>query len=213
MNIVILQGRIVDEIMVKDMGEFKTCNFTIAVRQNFKNRNGEYGTDFIQCQASNQQALFLQQYFHKGDPINIEGSWRVRVYDKEDGTRTWFNTCVVRSISFALTQRRDNSIDSGNGSNTAYNQNTNYSQNNNYNQNTNQNYNQNRQPVNDKPVYQEPRTNVIPGKMSSWQQPVTQNTDVSKDIGNQPAEENYIPQAFDIPMDDEFLPNEDGFLF
>lgn len=185
MNIVILQGRIVDDIEIKDYQSFKVCNFTIAVKRSYKNRNGEYDTDFIQCQTTNQQALFLKQYFHKGDPISIEGSWQVRTYDR-DGVRSWFNTCVVKNISFALTQKSNNPTDLGNGSNT-------------YNQT--QNYNQT-------PVYQEPKTNVIPGKMSSWQQPITQN----KDVNNQ-TNKNHIPQAFDIPMDDEFLPSDDGFLF
>lgn len=200
MNVVILQGRLTEDPIIRDYGTFKTAEFTIAVRRDYKNKTtGEYDTDFIKCKST-RSADYIRQYFHKGEALTVYGKWRIDVYDK-DGSRNWYNYCDVSNVAFALTNRPKE--------NQGYNQpvnNQNYSQNN-YNQNT---VSQNKT----EPIFQEPTTNIIPNRMnsaSSWQKPIEQKDPFTS---TQPAEpqRDIIPQAFDVPMDDEFLPT-DGFLF
>ena len=62
-NFITITGNICNDLEVKTSGETKILNFTVAVRRKFKNKNGEYETDFIRCVAFNKQCDFLTSYF------------------------------------------------------------------------------------------------------------------------------------------------------
>ena len=56
-------------------------NFRIAVDRRFKSQDGERKADFITIVCWRQQAEFVAKYFHKGDPIGVEGSIQTRDYE------------------------------------------------------------------------------------------------------------------------------------
>ena len=100
MNNIIITGNICHDLEVKTSGETKILNFTVAVRRKFKNKNGEFETDFIRCVAFNKQAEFITNYFKKGSPILIQGNLQTNTYETESGEkRTSFNV-VVENINF-----------------------------------------------------------------------------------------------------------------
>lgn len=96
MNKIILNGRLTRDpnLKVSDTGS-EFCNFSIAVNRRFKDKNGEYGVDFFDCTAFGKSGVFVNQYFHKGDGITVEGRMESRKYvDRDGNNRTaWSVTC------------------------------------------------------------------------------------------------------------------------
>ena len=86
MNNVSLVGSLTRDIEVKSSQSGNSfCNFTVAVNRNFKNANGEYESDFINCVAFKGTADFMNQYMHKGMQIEVTGNIRTRNYDNDQG--------------------------------------------------------------------------------------------------------------------------------
>ena len=50
------------------------CRFSVACQRRFKNAQGQYDADFINCLAWRQTAEFVQRYFIKGNKIGLTGS-------------------------------------------------------------------------------------------------------------------------------------------
>ena len=101
MNKAILVGRLTKDPELKTTASgVNVCSFTIAVNRRFKNSEGGYDADFINCVAWRQQAEFISKYFSKGRMVGICGSIQTRNYDREDGQRVYVTEVVVDEVSF-----------------------------------------------------------------------------------------------------------------
>lgn len=99
MNRLIISGNICNELEVKESGETKILNFTVAVKRKFKDKEGNYPTDFIRCVAFNKSSEFIKSYFAKGSPILVEGNLQSNTYEKDGEKRTTYNL-VVENVDF-----------------------------------------------------------------------------------------------------------------
>ena len=72
MNQIILVGRIVKDLEIKDE-EKKFAKLILAVNRNFKNTDGVYETDFIPCILFNGIAENAINYCKKNDIVGIKG--------------------------------------------------------------------------------------------------------------------------------------------
>lgn len=100
MNKVILVGRLVAEPEPKNFNDgTEYCNFKLAVDRDYKDKDGNRPCDFIKCKVTRARAKFLAAYFHKGDGVGIQGSWRVDVSGDGDD-RKYFEYCDVDNIEF-----------------------------------------------------------------------------------------------------------------
>lgn len=107
MNKVILQGRMVKDADVKYSNDNKAmCRFTIAVQRTFKNKEGKYDADFINCVAFSGVAEAIEKWFSKGKAITVEGEWRTGSYEK-DGAKVYTNECSVSRWEFPLENKGD----------------------------------------------------------------------------------------------------------
>lgn len=104
-NFALLTGRLTHapELRQNQNGRAFLSN-SIAVTRNYKNKNGEFETDFVNFIASGATAEFIAKYFQKGSPITISGGLHqspTRVYD-ENGQPKNFTTLsvVVEQASF-----------------------------------------------------------------------------------------------------------------
>lgn len=89
MNKVILIGNLTADPELTELNNgTKMCRFTLAVNRDYKNANGQYDTDFINCQAWRGTAENLVKYMRKGRKIAVTGSIQVRSYEKDDEKRT-----------------------------------------------------------------------------------------------------------------------------
>jgi len=86
------------------------CRFSIACQRRFKNANGTYDADFINCLAWRQTAEFVQRHFIKGNKIGLVGSIQTGSYTAQDGTKRYTTEVVVDNVEFVAPRS-----DSGNG--------------------------------------------------------------------------------------------------
>ena len=84
-NTVMLVGRLVrdPEIKESESGK-KSTRICVAVNRSFKNPDGVYETDFIDCTLWDGLATNLSEYCTKGDTIGVRGRLQVSHYEKDD---------------------------------------------------------------------------------------------------------------------------------
>lgn len=74
LNQVILVGRLAKELELKESENGKKyLNITLAVPRSFRNADGEYETDFIDCISFGSVAETTSEWVKKGDTIGIRG--------------------------------------------------------------------------------------------------------------------------------------------
>lgn len=101
MNKVFLRGNLTRDVELRTTESGKNvANFGIAVRREFKNADGEYEADFINCEAWGSLADTIAKYFHKGSGIFIIGRLQTKPYDRKDGTTAIATNVVLESIEF-----------------------------------------------------------------------------------------------------------------
>jgi single-strand DNA-binding protein len=119
MNKVILSGRISNDIVFRNTGKTDGVLFSIAVQRNFKNPEGKYDCDFVNCKAFGNTADFINNYFKKGDAIELEGRLDVSMYEK-DGKNVYSTSVLVNSVEFAKGNKKDeNQAENGQKSDTS----------------------------------------------------------------------------------------------
>lgn len=88
LNKCILMGRLVRDPEIREVGDSKVANFTIAVDRDVKNKQtGERETDFVDCTAWGSRADFLERFFHKGSMIAVAGRLQMRKWEDKDGNK------------------------------------------------------------------------------------------------------------------------------
>lgn len=83
------------------------ATFSIAVDRDFKGKDGERETDFIDIVAWRQTAEFVSKHFTKGRMAVVEGRLQIRDYTNKDGQKRWVAEIVADNIYFG-DSKRDN---------------------------------------------------------------------------------------------------------
>lgn len=101
LNQVVLVGRIVKtpELRVTETGK-KTATVTLAVPRNYKNMNGEYDTDFLDCTLWTNVAENTTEYCQTGDMVGVKGRIQTRIIHNEDGTKKKRTEIVAEKVTF-----------------------------------------------------------------------------------------------------------------
>lgn len=102
LNTIVIQGRLAADCEVKNTpnGALAT-NFAVAVQRNFKNNQGQYDTDFIDC-VSFEKTPFISKYFHKGDSIIVTGELQTRIWTDDNGKKHKSYTVNVSKAYFGI---------------------------------------------------------------------------------------------------------------
>lgn len=100
MNAVQLLGRFTRDNEFKELGGTSVFRNNIAVQRNFKNKDGERESDFVNVVAFGKTAELLNQYFGKGQQVAVEGRIQTGSYDKEDGTRVYTTDVIINQFDF-----------------------------------------------------------------------------------------------------------------
>lgn len=109
MNKAILVGRLTKDPELKTTASgVSVCSFTIAINRRFRNAEGNYDADFINCVAWRQQADFLSKFFSKGRMVGVIGSIQTRNYER-DGQRVYITEVVADEISFVDSKSQSDS--------------------------------------------------------------------------------------------------------
>lgn len=100
LNQMVLVGRLVKDPEVRELeGGKKVSNITLAVPRNFKNAEGEYETDFINCVLWSGVAENTSEYCKKGDLIGVKGRVQTGSYEK-DGETVYTQEVVAEKVTF-----------------------------------------------------------------------------------------------------------------
>ena len=112
LNQVILVGRLVrtPELQLTDNGK-KWSMITLAVNRGYKNQNGEYDTDFLDCTLWTGIAENTAEYCKSGDIIGVKGRILTRLIDNEDGTKHKKMEIIADKVTFLSSSRRDKNED------------------------------------------------------------------------------------------------------
>ena len=99
MNKVILIGNICHNMEIRyTANNIAVLQNSIAVRNDFKNANGEYESEFINIVVWRQTAEFLSKYASKGSKVLVEGRLTNRSYEKQDGTKGYVTEVVAEKV-------------------------------------------------------------------------------------------------------------------
>lgn len=87
----------------------KVANFSIAVTENFKDKEGnrQDRTEWINIVFWGKQAEVAERYFKKGMSIYIEGKLQTRSWDDQSGNKQYRTEVVGQTFQF-LNSRQDN---------------------------------------------------------------------------------------------------------
>ena len=101
LNHVILVGRLVrtPELYLTESGK-KMSVVTLAVGRAYKNQNGEYDTDFLDCTLWTGIAENTAEYCKTGDLIGVKGRIQSIIIEKEDGTKYKKMEIVAEKVTF-----------------------------------------------------------------------------------------------------------------
>ena len=103
MNKCTLVGRLTKDPEIRySQGEnaTATARFSVAVSRRFKNAEGNYDADFINCVAFGKTAEFLEKYFKKGMAIGLTGHIQTGSYTNKDGQKVYTTDVIVEETEF-----------------------------------------------------------------------------------------------------------------
>ena len=109
MNSVSLIGRLTRDPEVRATNDSSVAKFSIAVNREFKNSEGKYDADFINCVAFKDKAAFVEKYFHKGMKVALIGRIQTGSYTNKDGQKVYTTDVVVNSCEFCESKSDSNS--------------------------------------------------------------------------------------------------------
>ena len=80
---------------------------SLAMRNDFKNKDGGYDTEFINFSAWGTTAEYLKKYAKKGNKVLIEGRISTRSYDAQDGTKRYVTEVIVSNAELVSYKKDD----------------------------------------------------------------------------------------------------------
>lgn len=108
LNQVVLVGRLTKDLEVKELEDGKkVTNMTLAIPRSFKNAEGEYETDFIDCSLWNSIAENTAEYCKKGDIVGVKGRLQSSSFEKEDGNKEFRTQVMAEKVTFLSSRSKD----------------------------------------------------------------------------------------------------------
>ena len=100
LNQVVLVGRLTRDIVVNksDKG-VKVATISLAIPRSFKNSEGLYDTDFVDCVAFDSIASNTSEYCKKGDIVGVKGRVQSRTIEKE-GKTEYLMEIIAEKVTF-----------------------------------------------------------------------------------------------------------------
>lgn len=109
MNKIIITGNLCKDIELRyTNSNIAVLQNTVAVKNDFKNADGEYDSEFINIVVWRQTAEFLNNYADKGSKVLVEGRLTNRSYDKQDGTKGYITEVVAEKVELLDAKKKEN---------------------------------------------------------------------------------------------------------
>ncbi len=109
LNQVLLMGNLTREPELRELPSgTKLCQIGLAINHNYTDAAGQrqQDTTFLTADAWGRTGEVIAQYFHKGDPIFIEGRLHQDRWQDQDGQNRSRLKIVVEGFQFVATRRQ-----------------------------------------------------------------------------------------------------------
>ncbi len=110
LNQIILVGRLVKDPEVREYEKKKVSKVILAVPRAYKNINGEYETDFLECTLWQGMAENTFIYCKKGDLVGIRGRLQSNKFEK-DGTIVYKTEILAEKVTFLSTKKNNEGLE------------------------------------------------------------------------------------------------------
>ena len=101
LNQIVLVGRLVRDPEVRKAKNGSSYSYiTLAIPRSYKNVNGEYETDFIDCTLWSNVAETTTEYCHKGDLLGVRGRIQTRMIEKEEEKARQVTEVIGERVTF-----------------------------------------------------------------------------------------------------------------
>ena len=108
LNQVVLVGRLTRNITVnKSESGIKVATIPLAIPRSFKNSDGTYDTDFIDCVAFDQIAKNTGEYCEKGDIVGVKGRIQSRIIEREEGQKESVMEIIAEKVTFLSSHTKE----------------------------------------------------------------------------------------------------------
>ncbi len=101
LNQIVIVGRLTRDPELRETeGGKKVTNITLAVPRSYKNLEGEYETDYIDCVLWTGIAENTTEYCKKGDILGLKGRVQTRTYETDDDKKRHVTEVVAEKVTF-----------------------------------------------------------------------------------------------------------------
>ena len=114
LNQIVIVGRLTGnpEVVKSDEEGKERSQITLAVPRSYKNADGEYDTDFVDCVLWGAVATNTAEYCHKGDIVGVKGRIQTNNYETENGEKKKSTQIVAEKITFLSSKKeKDDDIE------------------------------------------------------------------------------------------------------
>ena len=117
-NQVTLVGRLTKkpELFLTENGK-KGSFITLAVGRPYKNQDGQYDADFLDCTLWTGIAESTAEYCQKGDVVGIRGRIQSKIIENEDGTKYKKMEIIADRVTFLSSSKRNDDSENADGPN------------------------------------------------------------------------------------------------
>ena len=107
LNQVILVGRLTRDIVVNQSENgTKVATISLAIPRSFKNSDGIYDTDFVDCTAFDYVALNSSEYVKKGDILGVKGRLQSKIVEENNIKKTVYEI-ICEKVTFLSSKQKE----------------------------------------------------------------------------------------------------------
>ena len=111
LNKVLLIGRLTKDIELKSNDKTNYVQNTLAVQRGYKNKNGEYDTDFVNITLFRSQADYLNNYGEKGMLVSVVGRLQQDTYFDQNAGKNVSKLSVICEEISLLERKKEQNIE------------------------------------------------------------------------------------------------------
>ena len=101
LNQIVIVGRLTGNPEVAKLEDGKEkSQITLAIPRTYKNADGEYETDFVDCILWGGVATNTSEYCKKGDIIGVKGRIQTSNYENEYGEKQKLTQIIAEKVTF-----------------------------------------------------------------------------------------------------------------
>jgi len=108
LNTTTIAGHICNDLELKSTNTgVEVVSFTVACERDFRNKDGEKQTDFIDVVAFKKTAQFVSKFFSKGRMAIVNGQLQTRTWEDKEGNKRKSVEVVANNVYFGDSKQND----------------------------------------------------------------------------------------------------------